>query len=40
MLQELEAKDYDNKQVLFIHTGGIQVCKEIELKNNISLFTN
>ncbi len=40
MLQELEAKEYDNKHVLFIHTGGIQVCKEIELKNNISLFTN
>ena len=40
MLQELVAKEYDNKHVLFIHTGGIQVCKEIELKNNISLFTN
>jgi 1-aminocyclopropane-1-carboxylate deaminase len=40
MLQELEAKTYHNKDILFIHTGGIQVCKEIELKNNISLFTN
>ncbi len=40
MLQELEAKQYDNKQVLFVHTGGIQVCKEIEKKNNITLFTN
>lgn len=40
MLQVLEDKNYDNKSILFIHTGGLQVCKEIELRNNISLFTN
>lgn len=40
MLHELESKQYDNKQVLFVHTGGIQVCKEIEKKNKIKLFTN
>ncbi len=40
MFKELEIKTYDNKHILFIHTGGIQVCKEIEIKNNISLFTN
>ncbi len=40
MLQELENKSYDNKHILFVHTGGIQACKDVEVKNNISLFTN
>jgi len=39
MLEELTKSNYDNKRILFIHTGGIQACKEIEIKNKISLFT-
>ncbi len=40
MLQELEDVSFDNNTILFVHTGGIQVCEEIEKKNNIKLFTN
>jgi len=40
MLQELEGDSYNNKTILFVHTGGIQACKEIEENNGIALFTN
>ncbi len=40
MLQELADVSFNNKTILFVHTGGIQVCKEIEEKNNLKLFTN
>lgn len=40
MLQELENPYFNNRTVLFIHTGGTQVCEEIENKHNIKLFTN
>ena len=40
MLQELEDVSFNNQSVLFVHTGGIQVCEEIEKKNKIKLFTN
>jgi 1-aminocyclopropane-1-carboxylate deaminase len=40
MIQELEDVSFNKKTVLFVHTGGIQVCEEIEKKNKIKLFTN
>ncbi len=39
MLEELKNERFNNRTILFIHTGGIQVCEEIENKHNIKLFT-
>jgi 1-aminocyclopropane-1-carboxylate deaminase len=40
MLHVLEDTSFDGKSILFVHTGGIQVCEEVENKHDIKLFTN
>ena len=38
LFSEIEKGNFDNKTIVFIHTGGIQGTKFVEQKEGISLF--
>ncbi len=40
MQETLQSPAFDHSKVIFIHTGGLQGCKSIELKENLILFSN